>query len=1287
MLRRILAIVATGILLAGLSRAQTDCDPLDVYIVMDKSLSISNADKTCVEQTGETCWVQISSWAREFYVELKTVTGGLYDGGACTGLRIALLIYSTLGSVALPITGDEAEIEEGFERLKNVTVFGGTDPAEAFRRVIELQNGDALTKSRPQSLVYLTDGRNQANAALKTNSGKYRTTACKNCRKPIGTGSKRCIKEDFTDACVLQSGIKSDRTKQAVSTSTTLRGGDRKTQMFGVGVGDQIDFNELEKITGSADNVFTAKDTNSIQDIVAPLAARTLNLFKVSYASKSSVNGADPPCVSVKDGVSVRVTGRSVVHLEGRSMKCVLSGVDGIPDATVAAETTYDDNGNVKYLSCTNPGVEKLFWPWEKSFKTTLYIETNAGTGVEDKLIGEFDVLPSAAWCFGGPTHANNGYGCFGTSSKIEFNGPSLTSELQSLVKNQWSCDFDNGAHVTPAVYTSANSLVCEYNYPVSTTALKVIPSSLRISGSVTNSPSPSESFDFKDVSLAGGGDALKPCVHLSSASSKFCWRETPKFFVSDQTGDAWSTTFSGVEWTCEYNGVESPAERDGERVRCVLPSELTSHNGVQERKSVDVRLVAKKGAQTLYDSTLPASFTVDPCLDIVEPPGGVKSSVCGEVLEFALTGNALKYISLTDLECAFSASILGGGNKTVSVPPEKKGGSTKCVSPAAIGNYLGWNFDKLTLFMKGGVPLKIKNIVPNEAQKKCIDMQPSSAKFCVADPEASRIIVTGDAVKNFVDAGIKLKCIIDGDEIDAVQSADGVVGCALNEEQTGTIAREVILVMSSSTVGDLEVLKKSIDVTYDFCVSFEPPAASSSSRCIGAPIDSGTIVGKSAQSILGKPVECIFEFESSDAGTKVTFNGSLSSSSLGKGQRCLLSDVSKLLRVVNDDGDVSSGAVVLQSDGVDLVRIPLSSASTRKQESCATFSFLAAPTCEENPESLRTSVSVSGETLNHAHKKMDVKCVFVDEIGKIISTSQFENSACTLQEDTGEAKALHLQFVSLGDNLEQTIAQPFSSISCPDEGSSVGAIVGAIAGVGFVGAALFVAVRKRRKHQRLEVTEAMVSYVGDLTDQFPGKNQEMPQWNARPPQKHKRVDSEMARNVDAAMYGGADNRAELGAMNPGVNRRAAEIKGRKGARASEVDRAMYQGNTGDAGNFGNPLRQKRKEMMLKGEMSTRVGDALYGHDEEGGETSNPMRPGEKRKHLKELGQLSDAVSKSMFHQGDDSMHMYSNPSERKLQKGSGSNRDAVGEALFGGAGGKPDLSSTGTSFKNPAFR
>ncbi len=479
-----------------------DCDPLDVYIVMDKSGSISNADELCQTQTQTSCWKQISAWARSFYSELTTVTGGLYDGGTCDGLRIALVIYSNLGVVVLPTTGNAADIEDGFERLDTVGVTGGTDPAEAFQRIIELQDSDPLTNSRPQSIVYLTDGRNQANAALKKNNGDYQTTKCSACRAPIGTGSKRCIQMDFSDTCVLQATRKTDRTKQAVTTSTKLRT-ERETQLFGVGVGEEIDFKELEKITGSSDNVFTAKDTNSIKNIVAPLAARTLNLFEINF--DSGVESQSYACASVPSEYSVRVTGKSVVHLEGRAMRCDFSGMDGVADAKIPAETTYKANGkDVEYLSCRVSGFPKSFWKWSSDFLVSLFIEADAGVGVEEKKISDFQVEIPVEWCFGAPSfNSASERQCFGGSTVASFSGPSV-SRMEPLSK-AWKCIFGDGAASYDAIPSFASgSVTCTDPYPANMDERPIAPTSLRVEGQLSNDPN-GDTFTFFSTDALSG--------------------------------------------------------------------------------------------------------------------------------------------------------------------------------------------------------------------------------------------------------------------------------------------------------------------------------------------------------------------------------------------------------------------------------------------------------------------------------------------------------------------------------------------------------------------------------------------------------------------------------------------------------------------------------------------------------------------------------------------------------------------------------------------------------------
>ena len=136
----------------------------------------------------------------------------------------------------------------------------------------------------------------------------------------------------------------------------------------------------------------------------------------------------------------------------------------------------------------------------------------------------------------------------------------------------------------------------------------------------------------------------------------------------------------------------------------------------------------------------------------------------------------------------------------------------------------------------------------------------------------------------------------------------------------------------------------------------------------------------------------------------------------------------------------------------------------------------------------------------------------------------------------------------------------------------------------------------------------------------------------------------------------------------------------------------MYQGSGGGGGTFKNPIRQKRKEMLEQGQMSKRMGDVLFSGGGDGESFKNPLaaQQTEKREHQRKLGEMSDAVTHSMFKGGHTSMHMYSNPSERRINiagsKKSSQQKDEVGDALFGQKDKASALSSMGTSTRNPAF-
>ena len=426
--------------------------------------------------------------------------------------------------------------------------------------------------------------------------------------------------------------------------------------------------------------------------------------------------------------------------------------------------------------------------------------------------------------------------------------------------------------------------------------------------------------------------------------------------------------------------------------------------------------------------------------------------------------------------------------------------------------------------------------------------------------------------------------------------------------------------------MGDLEVVKKAVGTKTTFCGDFDSGISSGGSGgggsgsgseggslgdspCMGAPIDAGVLGGESAAALMssGELIECEFEFSSQGNASKIVKRLPLAKDAQGN-HRCVIDDSMTVYEVVDDDGNIPQGDVALVSSGVVLKRMALEPYAVRRQIACADFKFVAAPRCVENPENPKTSVSVLGKSIEYANA-MSITCVFADELNNEIAQSPYTRGECSTSADISGAKQLKL-VVSSNAREYQSLSKLLDDISCPNESSSAGAIIGAIAGVGIIGAALFLAYKKRQRDKGVELKdkeEAIVSYVGDLTDQFPHRSQEMPKWNPSAPQKHKRVDSDFARGVDAAMYGNAGNRPELSGMNPSASRRADDVRSGKGARASAVDRAMYQGAVGGESTFGNPLRQKRKAMLEKGQMSKRMGDVLFSQGDDDGAFKNPM--------------------------------------------------------------------------------
>ena len=501
----------------------------------------------------------------------------------------------------------------------------------------------------------------------------------------------------------------------------------------------------------------------------------------------------------------------------------------------------------------------------------------------------------------------------------------------------------------------------------------------------------------------------------------------------------------------------------------------------------------ATKDSKELFSKTLNADFIVDPCIDIEEPQGGVKSSVCGESLEFTLKGGALAndIVSSMGLECDFKAAVQDGEDKSVTVPPEKASdGSIKCISPRALGSYLGWNFERLVLKMKDGTPLADHPIIPNNAQGDCIDIKPSDSSFCWRAEDPAHVRIYGDAVKNFLDAGVDLACVIDGVEIAAeMSSAANELMCALDDAtlQIGRSVIDVRLILKSESVGDLKVKQEKLDIQTAFCGKLDT-SSSGDASCMGSPIDAGLIVGTSARTLGSEDVECEFSFPQNN----VTVREAATVDAEGR-SRCILNDAKTVYQIIDDDGAVPSGSIAVIRKNVDLIRTNLAARDLKTQVSCAEFQFAEAPKCTEEPTSAVTSVSISGKSIDYA-KKMSMKCTFVDNTGKVLAESDFDGGKCGTSSDLSSASLLKLA-ISHGVAL-QSISKPLDDISCPESGGgSAGAIIGGVAGVGLVAAALFLVYKRRERNraQELKDREAVVSYVGDLTDQFPGKIRKCP--------------------------------------------------------------------------------------------------------------------------------------------------------------------------------------------------
>ena len=274
---------------ASVGSDEMACRNNDIYFVIDKSLSISEADADCVAQHGKSCFNIIEDWVEEVYNAV--VEKHSENAATCQGARVSLYTFNNIENLVTPLTNNGDLIASGFNFLsKHVKVTGGTNPHAVFKAIDEAM--DAVENPGNNNLVFITDGRSEGRKPIvdKTAYGGYKRVNCGQCvwtgtgANYLKDGTYYCVRDDMaiyeknTDAeCVKLGQMKAYLRGDAVRSAKVLRK-QHKTNFISVGIGSNVKLSELKEITGNKDQVFLSSDISSMEpiiDIIAPWLAKT----------------------------------------------------------------------------------------------------------------------------------------------------------------------------------------------------------------------------------------------------------------------------------------------------------------------------------------------------------------------------------------------------------------------------------------------------------------------------------------------------------------------------------------------------------------------------------------------------------------------------------------------------------------------------------------------------------------------------------------------------------------------------------------------------------------------------------------------------------------------------------------------------------------------------------------------------------------------------------------------------------------------------------------------------
>lgn len=219
--------------------------PAFADIIIDKSLSISHYDESCISKTGKPCWNLMIDFVEDLTAALSLATNGVGPHG----LRVGLTWFSCLNNVPItkqfvsPASGDQDALAAAFAKLQSIKPAGGTCPSEGLQGIY---NDIAATTemTRPKAVLLMTDGLiedSDSKRALQQGTN-IRSLGALFFTLSVGSGNLKAA----------------DKAKQNAQLSS-LAGGE-------------------------ADRMFAADDAASLERVVTIISALTFNSFQASFS-------------------------------------------------------------------------------------------------------------------------------------------------------------------------------------------------------------------------------------------------------------------------------------------------------------------------------------------------------------------------------------------------------------------------------------------------------------------------------------------------------------------------------------------------------------------------------------------------------------------------------------------------------------------------------------------------------------------------------------------------------------------------------------------------------------------------------------------------------------------------------------------------------------------------------------------------------------------------------------------------------------------------------------------